>query len=190
MDIKKIGFSVVVAAATALLFTACGETGTTQGTPLAHHKKVIEKGFDPVAIPWRVDNGEGLRIYMDNDYIYLQFDHTAAGEAMKNIQFIIDIDNNSSTGNRVENGADYIVENGYLYQSLQRDVWDWYEIGKVESSIDALVDTVRIKRTKLQNMHENFGVGAQALNDKWEPVLYSPSMQDEEGNHLKTTYIP
>ena len=174
----------------ATLIAACGDNGR-KATPLGHHIKPLQQeDFDATALNWEVDNGEGLHMHTDSRFIYLQFDHTAAGEKIKNIQFIIDIDNNHTTGNAQENGADYIVENGYLYQSKSRDTWDWKEIGKVKSSVEGLVDTVQLEKQSLSYSGGAFAVNAEALDDKWQPVLYSPSAQDANGMHLKTLYTP
>ena len=169
--------------------TGCGST--QQGTPLGHHPKDLKQyDFDPSKRLWEVDNGEGLRISVDERYLYLQFDYSALESDAENIQFIIDIDNNTSTGNAMENGADYIVENGYLYRSKKRDLWDWNELGKVEAAIDEGIDTVRIPLDMLENRQRVFGVNAELLNDTWKPVLYSPSATDAKGYHLKTLYRP
>ncbi|RUM64503.1 MAG: hypothetical protein DSZ05_07440 [Sulfurospirillum sp.] len=183
----------IVAVSTAFVMTimsGCG-TETKKGTPLAHHVKDSgEHNVNTASLDWEVDNGEGLRIHTDVENIYMQFDHSAAGQGIKNIQFIIDIDNNSSTGNAEEKGADFIVENGYLYASQKRDLWDWKEIGKVKSSVEDLTDTIEIPKSLLHYSHGPFGVLAEALDDKWQPVLYSPSSVDENKVHTKTVYIP
>jgi hypothetical protein len=174
-----------------LLLSGCGQT--EQGTPLGHHPKDLQQmDFDIDRLSWRVDNGEGLRMSIEGDYLYLQFDHSAGESDAQNIQFIIDVDNNTSTGNAVENGADYIVENGYLYRSQKRDLWDWKEVGKMEAAVDVEnhIDCVRIPLTMLENMQPRFGVNAELLNSSWKPVLYSPSATDANGNHLKTHYLP
>ena len=190
--IQKNFFTTVAMVSTVLLLfiSGCG-TQQASGTPLGHHPKNQEQyDFNPNLFKWEVDNGEGLRIHVDNQYIYLQFDHTEAGDKITNIQFIIDIDNNHTTGNAQENGADYIVENGYLYQSKSRDLWDWKEIGKVKSTVESLIDIVQLEKQALHYSGGIFTVNAEALDDKWQPVLYSPSAQDENGAHLKTIYIP
>lgn len=174
----------------AAFFIGCGDD-VAETTPLGHHTKISQQhDFDPELLNWELDNGKGLRIHTDSQYIYLQFDHTAAGEQIKNIQFIIDIDNNHTTGNVQENGADYIVENGYLYQSKSRDAWDWKEIGKVKSTVEGLIDTVQLQKQALSYIGGAFSVNAEALDDRWQPVLYSPSAQDANGIHLKTVYTP
>ena len=183
-------FFTAFVTATVLLFlmNGCGTQPAT-GTPLGHHPKNLgQYDFNPDLLNWEVDNSEGLRMHTDSRLIYLQFDHTAAGEKIKNIQFIIDIDNNHTTGNAQENGADYIVENGYLYQSKSRDTWDWKEIGKVKSTVEGLVDTIQLEKQALSYSGGAFAVNAEALDDKWQPVLYSPSAQDANGIHLKTVY--
>ena len=169
-----------------LLFAGCGSSDST--TPLAHHDKELNNAFDPSVVVWQVDNNEGLRINEESEYIYLQFDHSASQSDAQNVQFIIDIDNNTSTGNMTENGADYIVENGYLYQSKSRTRWDWQELGKMDSAVEGNVDTVRIPLSMLENKRDVFAVNAELLDDRWQPVLYSPSAIDENGNHKKTRY--
>jgi len=174
------------------LFLFYGCNSATEGTPLAHHQRnPALNEFNADAIAWHTDNGEGLRMYMDDQYLYLQFDHSSiSAEESKYIQFIIDSDNNVSTGNlTTENGADYIVENGYLYRAKRPDQWDWEEIGKVDSVVEPQRDTVRIEKSMLAPLSENFCVNAEVLNAKLEPILYSPDTKDANGNHLKTHYL-
>ncbi len=176
----------------ALLFlSACG-TGGPEGTPLAHHpKEQSSQQIDTSALSWGADNGEGLKISVDEGYLYMQFDYSSEQSDAKNVQFIIEIDDNTSTGNRTEeNGADYIVENGYLYRSKSADIWDWEELGKVEMATGNRVDTVRIDLNKLHNRAACISVNAELLGDDWKPVYYSPSGTDSEGNHKKTRYCP
>lgn len=186
MTINKIFSLGLVFAA---FVSGCGDS-SDKATPLGHHPKISQQDFDVSSLTWEVDNGEGLRIHTDSQYIYMQFDHASAGESIKNIQFIIDIDKNQNTGNAQENGADYIVENGYLYQSKNRDTWDWKEIGKVKSTVEGLIDTIQLEKRALSYTQGAFSVNAEALNDTWQPVLYSPSTQDKDGIHLKTIYTP
>lgn len=157
-------------------------------TPLAHHaKNLSQHDFDAASISWDVDNGEGLRMHADAEWVYMQFSYSV-GEEGKYIQFIIDSDDNTATGNRVENGADYIVENGYLYRSKQRDAWDWEELGKVDSVTEEGRDTVRIRKSDMPGLSPHFSVNAEVLNARLKPILYSPEAMDAEGNHLKTRY--
>lgn len=187
---KKNLFKLLISIVFTVSFIGCGEDGNSTQSLGHHPKDTKQSDFDPTLLNWEVDNNDGLRIHVDNSYIYMQFDHSKETTFTKNIQFLIDIDNNTTTGNKVENGADYIVENGYLYKSLSRDKWNWKEIGKTKSDIDGLVDTIKIDISKLENKGTIFSVNAEVLNDKWEPVLYSPAEVDENGNHKKTVYIP
>lgn len=190
---KKFLTTFVTTTMFLILMGGCGSEPKPKpvGTPLGHHPKDPEQyDFTPDPIEWEVDNKEGLRIHTDDEYIYLQFDHTAAGDEIENIQFIIDIDNDHSTGNAHENGADYIVENGYLYRAKNRDLWDWEELGTVDCAVDGLVDTVKLEKEALSYDGGAFSVNAEALNDNWRPVIYSPSGEDENDMHLKTVYTP
>jgi len=187
---KKNLFKLLLSIVVAVSHIGCGESGSSTQSLGHHPKNTKQSDFDPSLLNWEVDNGSGLKILVENNYIYLQFDHTQETTFTKNIQFIIDIDNNITTGNSAENGADYIVENGYLYKSISRDQWSWKEIGKIQSNISGLVDTVRLDIPQLENKGTIFSVNAEVLNDKWEPVLYSPDGIDENGNHKKTVYRP
>jgi hypothetical protein len=174
-----------------LLWSGCAAP-KEQGTPLGHHpQNKQQRDFDPSGINWEVDNGEGLRMHLEGGWLYLQFDYRKADlEKSRYIQFIIDSDANSSTGNAVENGADYIVENGYLYHAKQRDLWDWEEMGKVGAVVEEGIETVRIAVSAFGRLASRFRVNAEVLNAKFTPILYSPDAIDGEGNHLKTVYIP
>ncbi len=188
MPYKRVIFTL-----SALLFlSACG-SGGPEGTPLAHHPKEQSSQQIDTSLLSQLgkENGEGLKILVDGGYLYMQFDYSGVQSDAKNVQFIIDIDDNTSTGNRTEeNGADYIVENGYLYRSKSADIWDWEELGKVEMATDNRVDTVRIDLDKLPNRAACISVNAELLGDDWKPVYYSPSGTDADGNHKKTRYCP
>jgi hypothetical protein len=169
---------------TTLIFTfyGCGDAGAS-GQQIGYHDKNLQQhDFNASIISWEVDNQEGLKIHLDDTYLYLQFTHN---NAAKNIQFFLDIDNNPKTGNLTEDGADYVVENGYLYKAMDPKVWDWKELGAVKSSLQVGVsDTIAIELSKLEGKTPIFRANAQALGDNWIPVLYSPS------GYQKTTYTP
>jgi hypothetical protein len=95
---------------------------------------------------------------------------------MPNIQFFLDIDADVRTGNLDEGGADYMVENGYLYASTSNSGWSWKEIAKVKSVIDdGKSDTIAIKLSDLKNKSVVFRVSSHALDDSWISKVNSPS---------------
>ena len=169
-------------------FTACGNSTQPKKSDTAPHmtpdeyapvqhigkysKNTQQYDFDPDKIEWEYDNHEGLKIHIDDANIYLDFTYE---NQTQNVQFFIDTDNNAKTGNLDEGGAEYMVENGYLYKSLDPKEWKWQEIAKLKSAIKPQVrDTVSIKRKDLKNLNVVFGVNAQALDDKWHPKVKSP----------------
>ena len=179
----KILYSFLAAA---LLFTVgCGGSGggsqaqhmaQIPTTPVAHigtyARGYAHKDFDTASIVWEFDNLEGLRMHQDASYLYLQFLHNSHAP---NVQFFLDTDNDPDTGNLEEGGADYMVENGYLYRSTDPRKWKWQEIGPAESTIeDGKSDTIRIKLTDLQNKTAVFRADAQALDADWVPQVLSP----------------
>ncbi len=145
-------------------------------TPVAYigtyARGYAHKDFDTASIAWEFDNLEGLRMHQDASYLYLQFLHNSHAP---NVQFFLDTDNDPDTGNLEEGGADYMVENGYLYRSTDPRKWKWQEIGPAESTIeDGKSDTIRIKLTDLQNKTAVFRADAQALDADWVPQVLSP----------------
>ena len=131
-----------------------------------------QNDFNPDDIEWEYDNHEGLRIHVGDDKLYLDFIYN---KSVPNIQFFIDIDNNLNTGNHDEGGADYLIENGYLYRSTASDAWKWEELGAVKTySEQDKRYAVAINRSLLDNLGATFGVNAQALNDSWHPEVMSP----------------
>ncbi len=140
---------------------------------IGHYSRNLEqKDFNPDRT-WEYDNLEGLKMDLTEEYLYLQFTHNSNAE---NIQFFLDIDNNAQTGNSDEGGADYMVENGVLYQSVKPNEWSWKEIGAVESVIETgKSDTIGIKLEKLKNKSIVFKANAQALDQNWIPVVMSPA---------------
>ena len=169
-------------------FTGCGGNSADKKKSMALHMTPDKQGpvahignysrgidkvdFDPDQIEWEYDNLEGLKIHVDEKMLYLYFTHNISTE---NIQFIIDADNNPSTGNLEENGADYIVENGYIYQSSDPDSWSWKELGAVQSVVkNGKSDAVAIDLSYLKNKSVVFKVSAQALDENWVPKVMSP----------------
>ena len=137
-----------------------------------YNRAAGQNDFDPAAIEWEFDNSEGLKIHLGDQNLYINFTHK---QRVPNMQFFIDIDNNLNTGNRDENGADYMVENGYLYKSIDPNDWKWQEIGAVKVSSKAgEYDAVSIARSQLSGLGATFGVNAQALDESWDPKAMSP----------------
>ncbi len=89
-------------------------------------RDVLQNDFDIASIAWEYDSLEGLKMHVDSAALYLQFTHNSTAP---NIQFFLDIDDNAQSGNHDEAGADYMVENGYLYESTKINDWGWKEIG-------------------------------------------------------------
>ncbi len=185
---RKYLHTTIVAAITTVGFGLSGCGGTSTTTTMAQHMRqdnskavpyigkyqraVVQNDFDVAAIDWEYDNLEGLKIHVASDALYLQFVHNSAAP---NIQFFLDIDDNAQSGNRDEGGADYMVENGYLYASTSINDWGWKEIGPVKSVIDdGRSDTIMIDTGKLKNRSVVFKVNAQALNASWHPEVSSP----------------
>jgi hypothetical protein len=182
---QKLRYTLLTATIIASTFTACGENSTStiaphmtqkSTSPVQHIGKygraVEENDFDVAAIEWEYDNHEGLKIHLDSTSLYLQFTHDSQAE---NIQFFLDIDDNALTGNSTEGGADYMVENGYLYEATSANDWGWKEIGKVKSVVEAgKVDTVALSLKELKNKNVLFKANAQALNADWTPIQLSP----------------
>jgi|GEM_PF-1769468 len=178
--------------ATAVLITSmglggCGGTTKTASTVAPHmtsdnpgvqphigqySRKVEKNNFDPNLIEWEFDNSEGLKIHLDDKNLVINFTHH---QNVPNIQFFIDTDNNINTGNREENGADYMVENGYLYKSTDPSDWKWQEIGAVKVAFKTgEYDAISIPRSQLNSLSTTFGINAQALDEHWEPKAMSP----------------
>jgi hypothetical protein len=131
-----------------------------------------QNDFNPDLLEWEYDNHEGLRIHLEEDKLYLDFLYN---KPVPNIQFFIDIDNNIDTGNLSEDGADYMIENGYLYKSTVSNDWKWEELGavKVYTQPDKRY-AVAIDRTMLDNLGATFSINAQALTDDWHPEAMTP----------------
>ncbi len=137
-----------------------------------YRRDLQDNDFDLNSIDWEYDNLEGLKIHVDEKYLYLQFTHNSTAI---NIQFFIDIDDNPHTGNQSENGADYMVENGHLYESTDINSWKWKSIGDVRSVIKVgQSDAIAIKLSDLKNRSVIFKANAQALNESWSPFVMSP----------------
>ncbi len=140
---------------------------------IGHYSRNLQDNdFDLSSVDWEYDNLEGLKIHVDQEYLYLKFTHNSLSS---NIQFFLDIDDNPHTGNRSEGGADYMVENGHLYESTDINSWGWKSIGAVKSVIKVgQSDSIAIKLSELKNKSIVFKANAQALNENWSPSVMSP----------------
>ncbi|RUM65160.1 MAG: hypothetical protein DSZ05_06605 [Sulfurospirillum sp.] len=189
---KSYRYSLVAVTAMIMVwgFAGCG-TGSEKGysggvarhmgsdynTPVKHiglHiRDVGKRDFDPDAIAWEYDNLEGLQVHIDENNLYLYFKHNSTAP---NIQFFIDADNNAQTGNADEFGADYMVENGVLYESGSHGSSEWKEIGAVKSAVKAgKSDAVAIPLALIKNRSVVFKVNAEMLNSNWVPEVMTPS---------------
>jgi hypothetical protein len=113
-----------------------------------------------------------LKIHQSSDTLYLQFTHNTQ---VPNIQFFLDSDDDPKSGSQGEGGADYMVENGYLYKATSNNAWGWSEIAAVKSVIDSgKSDTIAIKLSDLKNRSVVFKANAQALDESWIPQKMSP----------------
>ena len=173
---KKRSILFLVGIGIMLSFTACGEE--SGGHPAkTHEKDVTQNDFDVKKISWTLDTKDGLKISETNETLYLQYTHNLA---LPNLQFFIDVDNNPKTGVKLEGGADYMVENGWLYQADPQISWGWRDLKKpIKSVIDInKTDTVAIPRSLLKNRTEFIRVNAQVLDKKWMPQGASPRVKD------------
>lgn len=187
---KRYQYSLVTIATLMLTIGSigCGE-GSENNKSIAKHmgadftqpvkhigkyaREANKKDFDPKAIEWEYNNLEGLQAHVGDKKLYLQFTHN---NKAPNIQFFLDSDNSAKTGNSDEGGADYMVENGVLYESKSRNGWDWKELGEVSSAIDAgKSDAVAIPLDLLKNRSVIFKINAQALDSNWTPKIMSPT---------------
>ncbi len=164
--------------------SACGTDDNSGGHPeVTHQRNLQARDFNPDTIVWEYDNHEGLQVHKSSDALYLSFTHHSQ---LPNIQFFLDIDNNPNSGVATELGADYMVENGWLYESTKLNTWGWKEIAQIPMSIDIYSrDSIKIPLSYLKNIVYPFKVNAQALNKKWLPKVFSPTNLES-----KSTYTP
>jgi hypothetical protein len=120
----------------------------------------------------KLDNGENFFIAEDKDSYYMSVKHK---DIAKNIQFYIDADNNSKTGNIEEGGAEFLVENGQLYSLDTHAVWKKYADGSVSSyNAGTTIDTIKLSKRLLTKPF--FGAKAQVLDNTWIPKFSSPKL--------------
>jgi hypothetical protein len=179
----KIGFVSLFSLGLMFGLSACGPDDG--GHPKTHDKNLTAKAFEVRDINWTLDNHEGLKIAENKEYLYLQFDYNSTEP---NMQFIIDSDNNPKTGVSIEAGADYMVENGWLFEADKSSSWGWKDL---KQPIDSVVkagdmDTVRIKKILLKNKTATINVNVEVLTKKWEPVDASP--KPKNGGYPKVKF--
>ncbi len=167
------GIYLTMALAVSIGLVGCGDDVKQD---YSHHsKKENQKQSNSTAgdITWEYDNKENLKVHVDNDFIYMRYDHKSVEP---NSQFFLDIDNNQATGVQKEEGADYMVENGWLFEAVDDKEYGWKEVQEVESTVVmGGYDVVKIPIDLLKNKVDTFRVNAQVLDDTWEPVLYTPA---------------
>jgi hypothetical protein len=155
------------------LFLGCGSGDSGLGHMQTHDRNITKNDFNVDAISWEFVKAEGLKVHVDQSDLYIAFEHNST---QPNMQFFIDADNNPNTGHSKEGGAEYVVENGYLYAYTTENVWGWKEVGIVNSSVkEGKMDAVKIPLNLLQNRSITFRVNAQALGKDWMPVVYLPA---------------
>ena len=152
-----------------------------------------ERSFDPDAVAYDYDNGEGMKMAATHEGLYIDYQ---ASQPVENIQFFIDADNDENTGNLAAGGADYLIENGYIFASTDPQEWSWAEIGKLESAMpDDRRFSVLIGRGMLPDLKEQVGVSVRVLDKAWQPVAMSPThapksiyrFEKEKGNSGQTS---
>ena len=161
-----------VAAVLGSTFLGCGSDDGGMGHMKTHDRNITKNDFNVDVISWEFVRAEGLKVHVDQSDLYIAFEHNST---QPNMQFFIDADNNPQTGHNKEGGAEYVVENGYLYAYTTENVWGWKEVGIVETSVKKdKMDAVKIPLNLLQNRSITFKVNAQALNKEWMPQVYLP----------------
>ena len=183
---RRLLYTLLTTTLITTIFTACGEGGNNttiaqhmakdRNSPVLHIGKYVraiqQNDFDVNAIDWEYDNLEGLKIHQGANTLYLQFTHNTQAP---NIQFFLDSDDNAKSGSHEEGGADYMIENGYLYEATSDNDWGWKEISVVKSVIDSgKSDTIAIKLSDIKNKNVVFKANAQALDASWIPQKFSP----------------
>ena len=162
-------------------FLGCGDSNSDIGHMKTHDRNITKNDFNVDAISWEFVKAEGLKVHMDQSDLYIAFEHNST---QPNMQFFIDADNDAKTGHSNEGGAEYVVENGYLYAYTTENVWGWKEVRIVESSVKKdTMDAVKIPLNLLQNKSATIKVNAQALGKDWMPVVFLPSSLGEKYNY-------
>ena len=151
----------------------CGKEATLGAHPeFTHERNLYAHDFDADAIAWEFDNHEGLKVHKSANDLYLQFVHHST---LPNVQFFLDVDNDEKTGVPIERGADYMIENGWLYEATSENKWGWKEVAQVKMHVEKdIKDTVKVPLSLLSHRSGIYKIHTQALDDTWEPKVYSP----------------
>jgi hypothetical protein len=122
-----------------LLFTGCGETGSTPSIKQpTNTTKVVRVDADETDWTWFVGT-DGTHGDADLTFdVYFSKDIPAE---VQHFQYFLDTDNNSATGFSFGedswriSGADYLVEDGELYKSNSNDAWSWTYVGSFDDYV-------------------------------------------------------
>ncbi len=160
-------------------FSGCEKEASFGGHPeFTHERNLRQSDFDASMIAWEFDNQQGLKIHKTDTDVYLQFTHYSD---LPNVQFFLDIDNNEKTGVSLELGSDYMVENGWLYESTTENTWGWKEIASVYGDVEAgIKDTVMVPLSMLKNRNTTFKAYAESLDSAWIPKIFSPPADEDK----------
>jgi len=182
--------SILVAASVALILgvTACGKEQKAGVHPeITHDRDFGKNTLDVSKIQWTHDNLQGLKIAEDNKTIYLQYEHN---NTIPSIQFFLDYDHNPSTGVAIEYGADYMVENGWLYKATSKSAWGWEDMHiEVNRRVEkGKKDTIAIPLKYLKNRHpKSILIDAQTLDYSWNPKTFTPKdvLSNKKSEYIK-----
>lgn len=121
-------------------------------------------GVDPLATA-SGQPAASLKATFNDEYLYFVAQGTGLGGTYS---LYLNTDNNPATGCASVNGADYMVQNGSLFQSTGA-AWEWRELGNanVQSVANSSAVEIRVARAALGSL-------AATLTIQFEDVATSP----------------
>jgi len=151
----------------------------------------------------RIDNysqhrTNGLSLTISNDsFLNIKVENLDASN-FAHSQFYIDVDNNEKTGDKSSDGlwdnpgADYMVEDQYLYKSTSDDdSWSWEFVTKLNKvSISDNSYKVQVPIKNLHGITPIIKVGFAQLDTYWDVVNATPKGSQMESFTLENITLP
>ena len=177
--------------------SACGDKSTNIDPPRVKNS-TPQKLFASRIKNYSQRQTEGLALTTsDDNFLNIRVDNLDI-DTLAHSQFYIDVDNNEKTGNKNTNGlwdnpgADYMLEDKYLYKSTTNDdSWSWEYIAELDNgSIRESSYSVKIPIQYLQGITPIIKVGFAQLDSHWDVINATPKGSQMESYTLQNITVP
>lgn len=177
--------------------SACGGKASNENPPGVNHSAPQKLNASRIK-SYSQKRTKGLSLTIsDDDFLKIRVNNLDTDE-LAYTQFYIDIDNNEKTGDKSTDGlwdnpgADYMLENQYLYKSTANDdSWSWEFISELDDGIIGhSTFSVEIPISKLQGIRPIIRLGFAQLDSQWDVINATPKGSRMESYKLENITVP